>query len=207
MRVLVACEYSARVRDAFRAKGHRAYSVDLEPTEGDPTWHFQGDVFNYIPLLDWDLIIAFPPCTYLTNSNAWRWSAIAEQREEALDFVRRLMAAPAARIAIENPAGAIGTQIRKADQYVQPWHFGEPYQKTTGLWLKNLPKLQPTFTEKPADLRAYVDNRPRTAGSLAGTGGVRRSKDRSRTFQGIAQAMADQWGALDSSHLSAIVEA
>jgi hypothetical protein len=197
-RVLVACEYSARVRDAFRARGHDAWSVDLEPTEGDPRWHFREDVFKIAggrwTIGGWDLVIAFPPCTYLTNSNAWRWAAIADQRAEALEFVRRLMALPVERIAIENPAGAIGTQIRKADQYVQPWHFGEPYQKTTGLWLKGLPLLAPEVTEKPTDLRAYVDNRPRTAGSLAGTGGVRKSKDRSRTFQGIARAMAQQWG-------------
>ncbi len=192
MRVLVACEYSGRVRDAFLARGHDALSVDLDPSE-TPGPHVQGDVFDVIDR-GWDLMIAFPPCTYLTNSNAWRWDAIAARRAEALGFVRRLMDAPIPRIAIENPAGAIGTQIRKADQYVQPWHFGEPYQKTTGLWLRGLPRLVPDVTEKPVDLRAYVDNRPRTAGSLTGAGGVRKSKDRSRTFVGIARAMAEQWG-------------
>lgn len=196
MKVLVACEYSARVRDAFRARGHEAWSVDLEPSEGDPRWHIQDDIMRVMHSYGgmWDLMIAFPPCTYLTNSNAWRWREISREREEALDFVRALMAAPIARIAIENPAGAIGTQIRKADQYVQPWWFGEPFQKTTGLWLKGLPKLAPEITQKPADLRAYVDNRARTAGSLAGTGGVRKSRERSRTFLGIARAMAAQWG-------------
>lgn len=193
MRVLIGCEYSARVRDAFRARGHDAYSVDIEPTEGDPAWHYQDDIWNVISR-DWDMMVAFPPCTYLTKSNAWRWDSIADQRAEALDFVRRLMQAPIGKIAIENPAGAIGTQIRQADQYVQPWHFGEPYQKTTGLWLKGLPLLVPGVKDKPSDLRAWVDNRPRTAGSLAGTGGARKSKDRSRTFSGIAQAMAEQWG-------------
>ena len=142
------------------------------------------------------MMIAFPPCTYLTNSNAWRWEAIAGQRAEALEFVRTLMSAPIPRIAVENPAGAIGTQIRKAEQYIQPWWWGEPYQKSTGLWLTNLPKLVPAVTVKPDNLRAYIDNRARTAGSLSGAGGVRKSKDRSRTFQGIANAMAEQWGDL-----------
>lgn len=193
MKILVACEYSARVRDAFRRIGHDAFSADLDPCEGDPRFHIQGDVTEILGD-GWDMMIAFPPCTYLTNSNAWRWSAIADQREEALEFVRLLMAAPIERIAIENPAGAIGTNIRKADQYVQPWHWGEPYQKTTGLWLKNLPTLTPDVSVRPENVRAYVDNRPRTAGSLSGAGGVRKSKDRSRTFLSIAEAMASQWG-------------
>lgn len=194
MKVLVACEFSGRVRDAFRANGHDAWSCDLEPTEGDPTFHLQRDALKVSRWLDWDLMVAFPPCTYLTKSNAWRWAQIQQERERALEFVMDLMFAPIPSIAIENPAGAIGTQIRLADQYIQPWHWGEPYQKTTGLWLKNLPRLVPAFTEKPTDLRAYVDNRPRTSGSLSGAGGVRRSRDRSLTFQCIAKAMADQWG-------------
>lgn len=200
MRVLIACEYSARVREAFRSKGHEAWSCDLEPSEAGPRWHIQDDALliarHGTPERreSWDLMIAFPPCTFLTNSNAWRWAAIEKQRQEALNFVAALMASPIPRIAIENPAGAIGTNIRKADQYIQPWWFGEPYQKTTGLWLTGLPKLVPKITQKPANLRAFVDNRPRTAGSLAGTGGVRKFKDRARTFQCIADAMADQWG-------------
>lgn len=194
-RVLIACEYSGRVRDAFRTAGHDAWSVDFEATEADPRWHVTGDV---VPMLNrgWDLMIAFPPCTYLTRANAWRWDKITMERLEALEFVRLLMSAPVPRIAIENPAGAIGTQIRRADQYVQPWNFREPFQKTTGLWLDNLPLLVPEVTVRPADVRAYIDNRPRTAGSLSGAGGVRRSKDRSRTFAGIARAMAAQWGPL-----------
>lgn len=191
MKILVACEYSGRVRDALLALGHDALSCDLEPTEA-PGPHRRGDVFGIIGD-GWDMMIAFPPCTYLTKANAWRWSAIEREREEALAFVRALLAAPIDRIAIENPPGAIGTAIRPADQYIQPWHFGEPWQKTTGLWLKGLPKLVPAYAQAPADLRAYIDNRPRTAGSLSGAGGVRRSKDRSRTFEGIARAMAEQW--------------
>lgn len=202
MRVLIACEYSARVRDAFIARGHDAVSCDLEPTEGDPYRHYQGDVFD---LLDhrqsWDLLIAFPPCTYLTNSNAWRWDAIEKERIAALAFVARLMDQPIARIAVENPAGAIGTQIRKADQYVQPWHFGEPYQKTTGLWLKGLPKLIPDVQVKPDGVGPWVSSGygPRTGSATTASGrvytnGARRSVERSRTFPGIARAMAEQWG-------------
>lgn len=195
MRVLIACEYSARVRDAFRRRGHHAFSVDLEPTEGDPAYHITDDVRTVLGAhWAWDLMIAFPPCTYLTRANAWRWKQIENERAEALRFVELLMNAPIPRIAIENPAGAIGTYLRPADQYIQPWWFGEPYQKTTGLWLKGLPLLVPDVTERPADVRAYIDNRPRTPGSLSGSGGVRKSRDRSRTFQGIATAMAKQWG-------------
>lgn len=201
MRVLIACEYSARVRDAFRRRGHMAVSCDLEPTEGNPARHYRGDVFDLLDGRPWDLLIAFPPCTYLTNSNAWRWDAIAEQRTEALDFVRRLMDQPVPRIAIENPVGAIGTQIRKADQYVQPWMFGEPYQKTTGLWLKNLPPLVPEVAVKPADVVPWcqagygprrADGSRRSDGPEGGA--VRRASARSRTFAGIARAMAEQWG-------------
>lgn len=197
VRVLVACEYSGRVRDAFRALGHDAMSCDLEPSES-PGPHVQGDVLSL--LTDgWDLLVAFPPCTYLTKSNAWRWDAIAHQRADALDFVRLLMAAPIPRIAVENPAGAIGTQIRPADQYVHPWHFGEPWQKTTGLWLTGLPKLEPDVTDRPGNVQPFVQAGygPRIAGrrrSVSPPGSARRSQDRSRTFTGIAQAMARQWG-------------
>lgn len=196
MRVLVACEFSAVVRDAFRARGHDAWSVDIVPTEGDPQWHLQGDALEVLGR-GWDLLIAFPPCTYLTNSNAWRWDAIAVEREVALDFVRGLMAAPVPRIAVENPVGAIGTRIRKADQYVQPWHFGEPWQKTTGLWLTNLPNLVPAVKVKPDGVKPWcqagygkrnVDTGTRTPGGQA-----RRVQDRNRTFRGIAEAMAAQW--------------
>lgn len=201
MRILIACEYSARVRDRFRANGHDAWSCDILPTEGDPRWHIQGDALDAIERDRWDMVIAFPPCTYLTNSNAWRWDAIAAERAEALEFVRRIMKADVPRIAVENPAGAIGTQIRKADQYVQPWHFGEPFQKTTGLWLKNLPALVPAVTAKPADVVPWAQagygprdaNGRRTSKGPAG-GAVRSGHERSRTFAGIAQAMADQWG-------------
>lgn len=202
MRVLVACEFSARVRDAFRTRGHDAYSVDLEPTEGDPTYHVQADALNVATSERWDMLIAFPPCTYLTNSNAWRWGAIKAQREEALAFVRHLMGMyQIPRVAVENPAGAIGTQIRKADQYVQPWHFGEPYQKTTGLWLRGLPRLTPAVQIKPDGVRPWCQAGygPRGTGtatprSRRPDGVHRKVSERNRTFRGIANAMADQWG-------------
>jgi hypothetical protein len=202
MRVLVACEFSARVRDEFRARGHDAWSVDIVATEGDPSWHYQRDVLD---LLDrgWDMMIAFPPCTYLTKSNAWRWNRIEVERKEALEFVRTLMAAPIERIAIENPAGAIGTAIRKADQYVHPWQFGDPYQKMTGLWLTNLPKLVPEFTVPPSTVQPWCQGGygPRGSGSAradsrTSAGAVRKGRERARTFAGIARAMAEQWGGL-----------
>lgn len=196
MRVLIACEYSARVRDQFRARGHDAWSCDVVPTTGDPRWHLTGDALDQLGA-GWDLLVAFPPCQYLTNSNAWRWDTIAEQRAEALAFVRELLAAPVPLIALENPVGAIGTAVRPADQYVQPWHFGDPWQKTTGLWLVGLAPLVPEVTERPADVVpwAQAGYGPRQAGGSRTAGGaVRRSADRSLTFPGIARAMAEQWG-------------
>jgi hypothetical protein len=191
VRVLVGCEHSARVRDAFRLLGHDAWSVDLESTSGDPAWHLTGDVRLHLNQ-GWDLLVVFPPCTYLTRANAWRWDSVAEQREEALEFVRELLAAPVPRIALENPAGAITKAIRPPDQYVQPWWFGDPYQKQTGLWLVNLPKLQPEVTERPAEVVPWVQQSSRRG--YGGPGSVRDSKSRGLTFPGLAKAMAEQWG-------------
>jgi hypothetical protein len=200
--ILVACEFSGRVRDAFRAHGHDAVSCDLLPSL-QPGPHIQGDVREVL-WREWDMIIAFPPCTYLTNSNAWRWDAIAAERDQALDFVESIMDAPAPYVAVENPVGAIGTHIRKADQYIQPWHFGEPYQKTTGLWLKGLPKLQPEVTVKPADVKPWCQagygprgSGTRSSRSRAPIGVARRVDERNLTFAGIARAMAEQWGSVD----------
>jgi len=198
MKILIACEFSGRVRDAFRARGHDAWSCDLAPTEGDDSYHVQADVFEVLTAPPaWDAMIAFPPCTYLTKSNAWRWGAIEAERERALNFVRGLMGAPIPLIAIENPSGAIGTQIRKADQYVQPWMFGDPYQKMTGLWLKGFARLAPEVQVKPADVVPWVqagygprkENGKRTSGGV-----VRSAHERNKTFPGIARAMAEQWG-------------
>lgn len=186
-RVLVACEYSATVRDAFRARGHDAWSCDLLPTEGDPRWHIQGDVLAYLFGFGgpWDLMIAHPPCTDLAVSGARHFAEkIADGRQgRALYFVQRLMDAPIRHIAIENPISVISSKIRKPDQIIQPWQFGHGETKATCLWLKGLPKLQPTN---------IVDGREARIHKMAP--GPDRWKERSRTYEGIAAAMAQQWG-------------
>lgn len=186
MKVLVACEYSATVRDAFRALGHDAYSSDLLPTEGDPTYHLQGDVTRLLSD-GWDLLIAHPPCTDLAVSGArWFKGKVAEQAA-ALEFVKLLMDAPIAKIALENPISIISSRIRKPDQIIQPWQFGHGETKATCLWLKGLPLLQPTNVVEGREAR--VHKMPP---------GPDRWKNRSRTYLGIATAMAEQWGALDA---------
>lgn len=181
MRVLVACEFSGAVRDAFIARGHDAMSCDLLPTEV-PGPHYQGDVRD---ILDegWDLLVAHPPCTHLAVSGArWFKDKQAEQAE-ALGFVRLLLNAPVPRIALENPVSIISSRIRKPDQVVQPWMFGHGETKATCLWLKGLPRLLPTNV---------VDGREARVHRMPP--GPDRWKERSRTFQGVAQAMAEQWG-------------
>ena len=181
MRILVACEYSGTVRDAFAARGHDAWSCDLLPTER-PGNHYQGDVFDIIND-SWDLMIAHPPCTHLAVSGA-RWFKDKQvEQVEALDFVRRLLDAPIPRIALENPVSIISSRIRKPDQIIQPWQFGHGETKATCLWLKNLPKL--TSTNIVDGREARIHKMPP---------GPDRWKERSRTFEGIAQAMAAQWG-------------
>lgn len=183
MRVLVACEYSGVVRDAFIAAGHNAVSCDLLPTER-PGPHHRGPV-EAILEDGWDLMIAHPPCTDLAVSGA-RW--FAEKRadgrqQRALDFVRRLLDSSIPRIALENPVSIISSAIRKPDQIIQPWMFGHGEVKATCLWLKNLPALAPTDVVEGRTPRVwYASPSPD------------RWKDRSRTLPGIAQAMAAQWG-------------
>jgi len=184
MRVLVACEYSGTVRDAFIALGHEAVSCDLLPTE-KPGPHIQGDVLQHLAG-GWDLMIAHPPCTHLSVSGArWFKDKVIEQ-SDALRFVRDLMCAPIGRIAIENPISIISTRIRKPDQIIQPWQYGHGETKATCLWLKNLPKLVPTNIVEGREARIH---------KMAP--GPDRWKERSRTYQGIADAMAQQWGNLD----------
>jgi hypothetical protein len=182
MRVLVACEYSGAVRDAFRARGHDAWSCDLLPTER-PGPHYQEDVREVIADMQWDLMIAHPPCTHLAVSGARWWKDKLFEQGEALDFVRFLMDAPIPRIAIENPVSKISTAIRKPDQIIQPWQFGHGETKATCLWLKGLPKLVPTDIVDGREAR--IHKMPPSAD---------RWKERSRTYQGIADAMAAQWG-------------
>lgn len=196
MKVLIACEYSGAVRDAFLARGHDAMSCDLLPTDV-PGPHYQGDVFD---ILDdgWDLMIAHPPCTYLCSSGL-HWNGRVEGRtektEEALAFVRLLLDAPVPKIALENPQGCIGTRIRKASQWIQPYHYGEDASKSTGLWLKGLMPLRPTGFVEPR----MVDGKPRWANQTdSGQNKLAPSddrwKERSKTYPGIAAAMAAQWG-------------
>jgi site-specific DNA-cytosine methylase len=181
MRVLVACEFSGIVRDAFIARGHDAISIDLLPSER-PGPHIQGDIAD-LKAWDYDLMIAHPPCTHLAVSGA-RWFKGKEvEQARALDFVRLLMLAPVPRIAIENPISVISSKIRKPDQIIQPWQFGHGETKATCLWLKGLPKLEPT---------EIVEGR--TARVHHASPGPDRWKERSRTLEGIARAMAEQWG-------------
>ena len=184
MRVLIACECSGVVRRAFRRLGFEAWSCDIQPSDDASAFHYQGDVRRILSL-GWDLMIAHPPCTYLAVSGARWFKDRKQEQEDALDFVRLLLDAPVPRIALENPVSVISTRIRKPDQYIQPWQFGHGETKKTGLWLKNLPKLQPTD---------IVDGRESRIHHLPP--GPNRGKIRSQTYEGIADAMAHQWGSL-----------
>lgn len=182
MRVLVACEFSGVVRDAFIYRGHDAVSCDLMQSESDAGPHYCGDVMDVIND-GWELMIAHPPCTHLAVSGArWFKDKQAEQGD-ALEFVRKMMDARIERICIENPVSIISSRIRKPDQIIQPWQFGHGETKATCLWLKGLPKLVPT---------KIVDGRENRIHRMPP--GVDRWKERSRTFSGIAKAMAQQWG-------------
>ena len=183
MRVLVACEYSGTVRDAFIRAGHAALSCDLLPTESLGP-HYQGDVRDI--LTDgWDLMIAHPPCTHLAVSGARWFKDKQTEQAEALDFVRLLLDAPIPRIALENPVSIISSRIRKPDQIIQPWQYGHGETKATCLWLKDLPPLVPTDIVSGREAR--IHKLPPSPD---------RWKIRSTTYQGIAAAMASQWGAL-----------
>jgi hypothetical protein len=201
MRVLVACEYSGTVRDAFIKKGHDAMSCDLLPTD-KPGPHYQGDVFDIIND-GWDLMIAHPPCTYLTYAATRHWNkpGRAELRDAALKFFLDLYVADIPKIAVENPVGYVNTVWRKPDQIIHPYYFGDPVQKRTCLWLKNLPLLDYSKTKLPKPEPVYVCKGDKRGGKLihwteaaSGTKDNPRWKVRSTTFQGIADAMAEQWG-------------
>lgn len=185
MKVLIACEYSGKVRDAFIKLGHNAVSCDLLPTDA-PGPHYQGDVFDIIAD-GWDLMIAHPPCTHLAVSGARHFAAkqASGVQQEALDFVRKLLDAPIEHIALENPISIISSKIRKPDQIIQPWQFGHGETKATCLWLKNLPLLTPTNIVEGREAR--IHKMPPSAD---------RWKKRSETYQGIANAMATQWSNL-----------
>ena len=195
MKVLVACEYSGIVRDAFTSKGHDAWSCDILPTES-PGNHFQGDILEHLDK-GWDLMIAHPPCTHLAVSGA-RW--FAEGRKpwslqiEALDFVRKLLNAPINKIALENPVSVISTKIRKPNQIIQPFEYGHDVSKKTCLWLKNLPNLKPTKIVKPDIIEKNGYKMSRHHWETFKLPSKIRGKVRSKFYTGIANAMADQWG-------------
>lgn len=193
MKVLVACEMSGRVRDAFLKRGHKAVSCDLLPSES-PGPHYQGDVRDIL-YDDWDLGIFHPPCTHLAVSGARWFKDKVEEQKEALDFVRLLMDAPIDKICIENPVSIISSRIRKPDQIIQPYEYGYPETKKTCLWLKNLPKLIPTNIVEPEFVILDDGSRmsPTHYKSWFGKKSER-AKTRSRTYLGIANAMASQWG-------------
>ena len=184
MRVLVACEYSGRVREAFRKLGHDAWSCDLLESEDNSKFHYQTEVENVINN-GWDLMICHPPCTHLAVSGARHFKAKQESgvQQEALEFVRLLLEADIPKIALENPISIISSKIRKPDQIIQPWQFGHGETKATCLWLKGLPKLVPTNIVEGREQRIHKMPPSPT-----------RWKERSRTYQGIADAMAKQWG-------------
>lgn len=206
MRVLVACEFSGIVREAFRAKGHDAWSCDLLPTE-IPGKHVQGDVFNTINGNRgnyWDMLIAFPPCTHLSSSGAVYWPQKQQdgRQKSAIDFFMALFNAPIQKIAIENPVGIISQVFRKPDQIINPFDFGDPYRKKTCLWLKNLPPLIQLINPREVEPVASWHSGS-TRGGLKKDGTRTKSKlpalhggwkKRSLTFPGIANAMAEQWG-------------
>lgn len=197
MRVLVACESSGAVRDAFRARGHDAWSCDLLPSNAPSPFHIQDDVRHVVSKPQWvgaDMLIAFPPCTHLAVSGARWWPQKRQEQADALEFVRWLMELPIPRIAIENPVGLISTAIRKPDQIIQPYQFGHEARKTTCLWLKNLPLLKPTKLVGQGEIHTTKSGR-RLPKWYNLPPGPDRWKVRSATFPGIATAMADQWGA------------
>lgn len=221
MRVLIACEESQRVCTAFRERGHEAYSCDIQQCSGGhPEWHIKGDC---LPIINencefttqdgkahridgkWDLLIAHPPCTYLTVTGN-RWFSVekygkkaidrARKRKEAIDFFMRFATCDCDKIAIENPVGIISTIWRKPDQIIQPYMFGEPYEKKTCLWLKGLPKLKPTNMVEPEPRVKYPSGKsmPKWYSDCWHLSPEERAKERSKTFMGIAKAMAQQWG-------------
>lgn len=208
MRVLVACEYSATVRDAFRSRGHDAWSCDLLPTTGDPRWHVQGDIRNEfdsfgnnMPDLEaFDLLIAHPPCDHLSSAGAQYWPAKQGdgRQQAAIDFFMMLYHAPIAKVAVENPVGYMSRAFRKPDQIIQPWQFGDAESKRTCLWLKALPVLRHTNVVELPEPNYCI----RKTGPKAGKRynyyfhQGRSAHDRAKTFQGIANAMAEQWGSL-----------
>lgn len=194
MRVLIACEFSGVVREAFRAKGHEAWSCDFLDAEDGSRFHYQSDVLEVLKFTSWDLMICHPPCTHLAVSGA-RWFKDKKQEQaDALCFVQKLLSAPIKHIALENPISIISSKIRKPDQIIQPWMFGHPESKSTCLWLKNLPKLVPTNILALPTSGRWENQTPSGQNKLGPS--ENRWKLRSITYKGIADAMAAQWNNL-----------
>jgi len=209
MKVIIGCEESQVVCMAFRELGHEAYSCDLLPCSGEhPEWHFQEDIFEVLKRMKFDLCIFHPPCTYLTvTGNKWmkpefkdRFPNRLQQREDAVKFFMDLSEVECEKIAIENPAGIMSTRWRKPDQYVHPYHFGDPHSKKTGLWLKGLPKLVPTNIVEPI-MYIYKDGRRDSMWHMESLKlpPDERARVRSKTFPGLAKAMAAQWGGIEKT--------
>ena len=203
MKILVACEESQIVCKAFRVKGHEAFSCDIQPTSGThPEYHIQGDVMEQLDK-GWDMMIAHPPCTYLcVSGNKWfkpefreRFPTRQQDRKDAIEFFMKLVNAPIKKVAIENPVCIMSSRWRKPDQIIQPWQFGDKEIKKTCLWLKNLPQLMPTKIVEP-EYKIYNSSTKKSGKSKYSLLWTKRtdSKYRSKTFQGIADAMANQWG-------------
>jgi hypothetical protein len=200
MKILVACEFSGVVREEFKKLGHEAWSCDLEPTEIEGN-HYQGNVFDILNN-GWDMMIAHPPCTYLTVSgNKWfkeeyknRFPTREQDRLKAIDFFMKLINAPIPKIAIENPIGIMSTIYKKPTQIIQPYQFGHSATKATCLWLKNLPKLQPTNIVDKGDFVVFKSGKRMSKWyAEAAKNKTTRAKIRNKTFQGVAKAMAEQW--------------
>ncbi len=181
MKVLIACEFSGIVRKAFASRGHDAWSCDLLLTELNGN-HLQCDMRS-LDYSCWDIVIAFPPCTYLCSSGARWWKNKRKEQQQAIEFIQWILSLPVPRIALENPIGILSTVIRKPDQIIHPWQFGHGETKATCLWLKNLPLLKPTNNVEGRKPRVHYESPS-----------PNRWKNRSRTYVGIAEAMAEQWG-------------
>jgi hypothetical protein len=198
LRVLIACEFSGKVREAFRKRGHDAYSCDLIPALDGSPYHYQQNVLEVIESKRWDLMVAFPPCDRLLGAGAlhWgKWSANPFEQQKAIVFFMQLALSPIAKVAVENPVGIMSTVWREPDQKINPWQFGHPEQKKTCIWLRGLEPLKPTndvyqqMMQLPASVRERVHYE-----SPGIKNGLTRSQRRAIMFQGIADAMAEQWG-------------
>lgn len=183
MNVLIACEFSGVVREAFRKKGHNAWSCDLLPPDDNSPYHYEDDIKYVLKWKGWDLMVAHPPCTHLAVSGARWFKDKKEEQKKAIEFFMKLINAPIEKICVENPVSIMSSVYRKPDQIIQPWQFGHGETKKTCLWLKNLPKLEPTDIVEGRNPR--IHNMPPSK---------ERGKLRSITYRGIAEAMAEQWG-------------